>query len=42
MGIDLLQRGYSGKKLGEILERLKKVWINSEFKLNKKQLLSKS
>ena len=41
-GIDLLQRGYSGKKLGEILEKLKKVWINSEFKLNKKQLLSKS
>ena len=41
-GIDLLQRGYSGKKIGEILEKLKKVWINSEFKLNKKKLLSKS
>ena len=41
-GIDLLQKGYSGKKIGEILEKLKKVWINSEFKLNKKQLLSKS
>ena len=41
-GIDLLQRGYSGKKLGHILDKLKKVWINSEFKLNKKQLLSQS
>ena len=40
-GNDLLKRGYSGKKIGEILERLKKIWINSEFKLNKKQLFSK-
>ena len=46
---DLAQTFSAGSEIGiengnlkEILEKLKKVWINSEFKLNKKQLLSKS
>ena len=40
-GNDLSKMGYSGKAIGSILERLKKTWIDSDFKLNKKQLLLK-
>ncbi len=37
-GNDLLKMGYSGKKIGLILRKLKIVWIDSGFKSNKKQL----
>ena len=40
-GNDLCKMGYSGKAIGSILERLKKTWIDSDFKLNKKKLLLK-
>jgi poly(A) polymerase len=40
-GNDLSKMGYSGRAIGSILERLKKTWIDSDFKLNKKQLLLK-
>ncbi|MFL2801276.1 MAG: CCA tRNA nucleotidyltransferase [Paracoccaceae bacterium] len=37
-GNDLIKIGYSGKKIGLILNKLKKDWIESGFKLNKKEL----
>ena len=40
-GNDLIKMGYSGKAIGTILERLKKTWIDSGFKLNKQQLFLK-
>ena len=40
-GNDLIKMGYSGKAIGSILERLKKTWIDSGFKLNKKLLFLK-
>ena len=40
-GEDLLNRGYSGKKLGLTLKEMETVWIASGFSLSKSQLLEK-
>ena len=41
-GNDLLNHGYSGKKLGLTLKELEKSWIASGFSLSKSQLLKKA
>jgi len=39
-GNDLLKLGKEGRELGEALSKLKKVWVESDYKLNKQELLS--
>ncbi len=36
---DLINLGFSGKEIGEKLTKLNKIWIESDFKLQKKELL---
>ncbi len=38
-GKDLLKFGYCGKKLGQTLEELERIWIESGFSLNRQKLL---
>lgn len=38
-GHDLQQRGISGSAIGNAIAKAEKLWANSEYKLNKKQLL---
>jgi hypothetical protein len=39
-GTDVIKKtGYSGRKTGEIIKRLKKAWIKADFSLNKKDLI---
>jgi hypothetical protein len=40
-GNDLLSQGYNGRNLGLKLKELELAWVNSEFSLNRKQLLKK-
>lgn len=39
-GEDLKACGYHGKELGEKLKKLEQIWINSDFKFSKQELLS--
>jgi len=39
-GSDLISLGYAGKKIGEKLGILEKIWIQSAFTLSKSNLLS--
>lgn len=38
-GQDLLHLGYSGKKVGNVLDYLKTIWINHNFQISKKDLI---
>lgn len=38
-GRDLLHLGYSGKKVGNVLDYLKTIWINHNFQISKKDLI---
>lgn len=38
-GTDLLKLGLAGKEIGSTLLQLEEIWINSDFKLNKAELL---
>jgi poly(A) polymerase len=39
-GTDVIKKtGYSGRKTGEIIKRLKRAWIKADFSLNKKDLI---
>ena len=40
-GNDLLSLGYNGRNLGLKLRELELAWVNSEFSLNRSQLLKK-
>ncbi len=39
-GDDLLKIGFLGKEIGEILFKLKEIWIENNFQISKKELLS--
>ena len=39
-GSDLIKLGYVGKRLGKLIKNLKDKWIESDFALNKEQLIN--
>ena len=39
-GNDLIKLGYAGKKLGSLIKNLKHKWIQSDFALNKEELIN--
>jgi len=38
-GGDLLNLGYSGKNVGNVLDYLRTIWINHNFQISKKDLI---
>ena len=38
-GNDLLELGYNGKEIGTVLDSIKKIWIESDFSLDRLQLI---